>query len=319
MCTMILKECLSYYINNGGSVYCTFLDAIKAFDRVKYCKLFKQVMFRGLPPIIVRILLNMYVGHVTRVEWNGIFSQPFSVQNGVEEGGIVSPVLFCMYIDGLLMLLAKLEVGCFIGDIFVGILAYADDIVLLAPTANAMRLMLRKCDEYATEFSIMFNASKSKCLFVNCIRRRQLRLSNNPIFYIGGNPIEYFDQYSHLGHIVSGDLDDRADIIQRRNVMATQINNVLCYFSQLDYFVKIKLLKTYCSSLYGSVLWDMSHSCIESVCIAWRRGIRRAFGLPNNAHCSLLSPLSCSFPLEDELFKRFLFLLKGVFLVMFFN
>jgi len=139
-------------------------------------------------------------------------------------------------------------------------------------------------------------------LLIVFFRRRQLRLSSNPIFYSGGNPIEYVDQYSHLGHIVSGDLDDRADIIQRRNVMATQINNVLCYFSQLDYFVKIKLLKTYCSSLYGSVLWDMSHSCIESVCIAWRRGIRRVFGLPNNAHCSLLSPLSCSFPLKDELF-----------------
>ena len=36
MCTMVLKESITYYVNNGNSVYCTFLDASKAFDRVEY-------------------------------------------------------------------------------------------------------------------------------------------------------------------------------------------------------------------------------------------------------------------------------------------
>ena len=107
-----------------------------------------------------------------------------------------------------------------------------------------------------------------------------------------------------IGHIISNDLDDKADILQRRNVMAGQINNVLCYFGKLDYSVKIKLLKSYCSSLYGSVLWDLSNPCIESVCSSWRRGLRRIFGLPYNAHSSLLPVLSCSLPVIDELFKR---------------
>lgn len=304
MCTMILKESLSYYVNNGGSAYCTFLDATKAFDRVEYCKLFRQLMSRGLPPVIIRLLLNMYVGHVTRVEWNGIFSQSFSVRNGVKQGGIVSPVLFCVYIDGLLQSLANLGVGCFMGDVFVGILAYADDIVLIAPTPNALRLMLSKCDTYANDFKVVFNASKSKCLFLTNRRRRQLCLGQNPVFELNGQPIEYVDKWSHLGHIISDDLDDKADILQRRNVMAGQINNVLCYFGKLDYSVKIKLLKSYCSSLYGSVLWDLSNPCIESVCTSWRHGLRRIFGLPYNAHSFLLPVLSCSLPVIDELFKR---------------
>ena len=36
MCTMVLKEVISYYVNNGSSVYCTLLDATNAFDRVEY-------------------------------------------------------------------------------------------------------------------------------------------------------------------------------------------------------------------------------------------------------------------------------------------
>ena len=87
MCTMVLKESISYYVNNGSSVYCTFLDASKAFDRVEYCKLFRELAHRKLPPIIIRLLLNMYIGHVICVEWNGIRSVPFSVCNGVKQGG----------------------------------------------------------------------------------------------------------------------------------------------------------------------------------------------------------------------------------------
>ena len=56
---------------------------------------------------------------------------------------MLSPVLFCLYLDGLLSLVTKSGVGCLVGECYVGALAYADDIVLLAPTANAIRHMLK--------------------------------------------------------------------------------------------------------------------------------------------------------------------------------
>jgi len=54
--------------------------------------------------------------------------------------------------------------GCHFGYFFVGALAYADVIFLLAPSANAMPHMLRLCDDYTAQFNVVFNASKSKCL-----------------------------------------------------------------------------------------------------------------------------------------------------------
>ena len=36
-CTFVLKETLAYYVDNKSSVYCAFLDATKAFDRVNCC------------------------------------------------------------------------------------------------------------------------------------------------------------------------------------------------------------------------------------------------------------------------------------------
>jgi len=53
------------------------------------------------------------------------------------------------------------------------------------------------------------------------------------------------------------------------------MNNVLCYFKGCVPVVKIKLLRSYCSDFYGSVLWDMSLITYESVCTAWWKGLMR--------------------------------------------
>jgi hypothetical protein len=304
MCSLVLKECISYYNSNHSTVYCTMLDATKAFDRVEYCKLFRKLVARKMPPIVIRLLLNMYINHTTRVAWNGIFSDRFVAKNGVKQGGILSPVLFCIYFDDLISELTKANIGCFIGNLFVGILAYADDVVLLAPTPHAMRKMLAVCDAYANEFNVCFNASKSKSLIV---RPHLLsKTGPNPDFYIGGKLIEIVDRWPHLGHIITNTLSDLDDVRNRRNSLVGQINNVLCYFGTLDCTTKVKLLKSYCSSFYGCELWDMWDGGIETFGIAWRRGQRAVWKLPYNTHRRFL-PLICdTIPIEDEICRRFL-------------
>jgi len=67
-----------------------------------------------------------------------------------------------------LLSLREPGVGCFIGEFFVGVLAYADDIALLAPSAHAMRRLLAICDKDGSVHSVSFNANKSKCLNFSC-------------------------------------------------------------------------------------------------------------------------------------------------------
>ena len=123
MCSMVLKETLAYYTVDNGAAFCTFLDATKAFDRVDFCKLFRELLKRKIPTIHLRLLLNMYTNSTARINWNGAFGQSFGIRNGVKQGGIISPVLFCIYIDGLLVRLKHSKIGCWIGNTFVGALA----------------------------------------------------------------------------------------------------------------------------------------------------------------------------------------------------
>jgi len=79
---------------------------------------------------------------------------------------------------------------------FVGVLAYVDVVVLLAPSANAMRKMLRLCDDFARDYDVKFNANKSKCIV---LKPRCSHLpTTNLGFRIGGNEIEIVDQWQHL-------------------------------------------------------------------------------------------------------------------------
>jgi len=307
MCTMILKETVDYYTFNRGTVFCTLLDATKAFDRIKYCKLFRCLIDRKLPSVVVRLLMSMYTSHVTRIVWNGVQSRWFGVMNGVKQGGVLSPVLFCVYVDGLLKALTAAGVGCFIGNIFTGVLAYADDIVLLSPTASAMRKMLYVCEGYAAAYSMVFNATKSKCIVCESrySNRSNSRVDNTSLsFTISGSSIEIVGSWTHLGHVISCDSDDRLDIINRCEKFILQINSVLCTFNQLDAIVKTELLKSYCLSLYGCELWDLSNPALDKSCKSWRSGLKRVWGLPYNCRSAILHIISDTVPLYDLMCKR---------------
>jgi len=82
---------------------------------------------RNIPAVVLRFLLSLYTVHISHVEWNGCSSQWFLVQNGVKQSGVLSPILFCIYMDGLLNKLYSSRIGCCIGSHFCGALAYADD------------------------------------------------------------------------------------------------------------------------------------------------------------------------------------------------
>jgi hypothetical protein len=165
--------------------------------------------------------------------------------------------------------------------------------------------MLTICYNYAKEYWSVINASKSKCLVVMPASRRCLfDFVKKCTFYIGDSPIEYVESFAHLGHVITNQLLDNDDILKRRNDFVGQANNVLCFFSKLKSSVVYKLFRSYCMSLYGCDIWLLSNTCVEDLCVSWRKSLRRVWRLPYRTHCYLL-PLICeSLSLEDEICRR---------------
>ena len=187
-------------------------------------------------------------------------------------------------------------------------MSYADDLVLLAPSANAMRSMLHVCDIYAAQYNVLFNANKSKYICCHPVGMTKCFTSSfcYPAFSIGSQPIELVEKWPHLGHIITQDCNDSEDVLAKRTSLISQLNKIICSFRNVNCLTKTKLVKAYCTSFYGAELWDLSHRDIESICIAWRKGIRRIWQLPYTTHAVLIPGLSDTLPLIDLFYKRML-------------
>ena len=211
----------------------------------------------------------------------------------------MSPILFSVYIDGLLVWLHDQGVGCRVEDVFLGAFAYADDLILLAPTLYATKSMLRVCEEFANEFSVMFNASKSKLI----IRSKNISSSNlnqlSSFSFMNGN-IEIAQSDKHLGNIIGN--VNQVNIVQNIvNELKTKTNMVKFQFKNLPPHVMYSLFKTHCMALYGSQLLDLSNfRAINCLFVAWRKAIRYILGLPSGIHSRLLHLICHDHPIEHQ-------------------
>ena len=70
---------------------------------------------------------------------------------------LLSPVLFAIYVDDLLLELEHCGVGCYCGCDFVGAVCYANDLALLVPSRSALRLMLSMCENFASQHGLLFH------------------------------------------------------------------------------------------------------------------------------------------------------------------
>ncbi len=90
----------------------------------------------------------------------GKFSRLFGTSNGIQQGGIVSPVLFCVYMDTLLKILESEGYDSH----YFGSVGYADDLKLLSPTIYGLRKMTVICDEFGEEYGVQYNPTKTACI-----------------------------------------------------------------------------------------------------------------------------------------------------------
>ena len=130
-------------IGSGVQFIRVFLDASKAFDRVEHWSLFKKLIDRNVPLVVVRLLVHWYRQQTLCVKWGRNTSSFFTVTNGVRQGGILSPFLFTLYVDDLSHRLNNSKVGCHINNVCINHLFYADDLCRRAATINRHLCQLR--------------------------------------------------------------------------------------------------------------------------------------------------------------------------------
>jgi len=172
------------------------------------------------------------------------FPEEYHLQCGARQGGVLSPVLFAVYVNSLIEMLHQSKYGCYVDSLFVGCVMYADDF-LVSASIYKLQLMIEVCCSKAAKLDMKCNASKSQAIRIG-------RSCRTDICHItlNGCTICFVNELKYLGWYMISAKCFKVSLHQMR----------IIFFSPLTRFMrKVRTLR---SLLFNILLTlTVSHTC----------------------------------------------------------
>ena len=122
--------------------------------------------------MLLNVIIDWYGKCSAVVRWESSFSRCFSLMCGVRQGGVLSPFLFAIYVDDMIVNLQNRRLGCTVGGIYIGCIMYADGLVLFSASLSVLQQMVNTCEQEMTYLDMKFNTNKSMVLRIDKAYRR---------------------------------------------------------------------------------------------------------------------------------------------------
>ena len=159
--------------------------------------------------------------------------------------------------DELFYKLKVSNVGCYISNVFLGGLGYADDVCLLSPNRGPMSIILKICEDFSKEYGVVFNSSKSHLIIYDERRKYQKMVP----LCLNGETLHIQRVATHLGHLVGIDNVNSIAIRNTTRDLIWRTNYVMAELADVRAF----MFRTYCTSYYGSPLWQLDSNDVKDM------------------------------------------------------
>jgi len=268
------QQVVKYFTSRGSTVFITAVDASKAFDRLDHTILLDKLISRKLPACFIKVISCWYSKLYSSVRWNSYIGAQFKVLSGVRQGGILSPILFNMYVDDLIEALKANGDGCHVRNCYIGCIMYADDLLLLSPSVTGLQRMLDICSAYSVTHKILFNPSKTVGVVIG-----PSKIASAPLVYIDKHPIPWVEQFKYLGVVFNAGRVLSVDPMSVTRKFYAALNSLLGKCCNCAEPVQVELVKSYCLPLLSYCLGALELNCsaIRDLAVAWNNAFRRIF------------------------------------------
>ena len=159
--------------------------------------------------------------------------------------------------------------------------------------------MLAIAEQCAGALDLKFNGAKSQYIRY-CFGHRG---SDDDYIRFCGVDVGRSSEGLHLGNLLG--THSRCKSVHRAALdLNCRTNVLLSRFSFCSPEVCYKLFKSQCVVAYGSPLWDFDNACVNEYYIAWRRNVRRVWGLPSGTHTRLFPGICRDRSIDHQLLSR---------------
>ena len=261
--SFILQETAAAYRDHGHSVFIALLDTKKAFDTVWHDGLFYKLYQTGMNANLWRILYQWYRCAKSVVYYAGETTEPYSLSQGVRQGGVLSMKLYQLYVAELLLDLNKCY-GCSLYGTYYGSPCYADDMGLVAMFPNVLQNMLDFTYLYSIKWRYTYNPTKSQVLIMS----PKKNVTKIP-FKLGESHIPMVNEAVHVGIplAVTGQISSTSaeDRISRGRRAFWKVCNINPPQSPVSPKILSKLYWSICipSMLYGCEVMVLNDTVME--------------------------------------------------------
>ena len=247
-------------------VFVAFIDFEKAYDKVNRTLLLLKLQRLGIAGLFYKNIKAIYEQIFYIVKVNGGYLDPISSRLGLKQGGVLSPILFNVYIDDIKFVF---DDTCDPLNIFenpLSHLLYADDLVLLSTSYTGLNNCLNRVAQFCHKWQLVINIKKSKVVVFN----PSGRVISGLKFYIQGGNLEVVKTYCYLGIEMSTSGSfcvAKSNLIEKARKAMFPLYSIISQFNlpckdALNLFhLLVKPISLYCSEVWA----HLSHHQIRSL------------------------------------------------------
>ena len=197
-----------------------------------------------------RIFLDAYTRQQARVLWNTCTSDYFIISNGVKQGCVLSPILFSIYKDRLMILLKKKSgIGCHLNGTYCGALAYADDFTISCRSRRGLNRLLYICHSFALSNNIIFNTKKTMCIKYGEPVKDSEKITFDKV------QLKYYKNVRPLCNFFNTDNNNcTSDINYKCSSFIAYFNKMMSHYSHLQLDVLCRLFNSYFLWLFSMAI-----------------------------------------------------------------
>jgi hypothetical protein len=256
-----------------------FIDFKSAYDTVNREELWHIMVQNGFPFKLIRLLKATLDEVKCCVKVQNSLSEYFESKVGLRQGDELSTKLFNIALEGVVRR-SGTETSGSIFNKSVQLLAYADDIDIVARNMRSLTDAYSRIEKEANKIGLHVNESKTKLMMVSPSQRNRALLGTSLI--IGDKNFEVVDSFTYLGVVVNERMDTSIEI-KRRIVAALRASygvSQILSSRNITRNTKFKIYKTLIRpvAIYGAESWSTTAADEERLGVFERKILRRIIG-----------------------------------------